>query len=84
MAETQSGADIGNTISPRVSELVDYMWREASGQLEDVLAVPVEAIKVDQVDKAEAALLSIKRILADKTMEKSKRGGLHGHVCMCV
>lgn len=68
---------MGNSLSPRVSELVDYVWTEASGQLEQVLAVPVEAIKVEQVDKAEAALLSIKRALADKTMEKSKRG-------MCV
>lgn len=72
---------MGHALSPHVSELVDYIWTEASGQLEHVLAVPVESIKVEQVDKAEASLLSIKRTLADKAMEKSKRG-----VCvyMCV
>lgn len=53
---------------------MDYIWTEASGQLKDVLAVPVESIKVEQVDKAEAALLSIKRLLADDALEKSKRG----------
>ena len=51
------------SISPEVSQLVDYIWEEASGRLEEVLSVPVDSIKVDQVEKAEAALLSIKRVL---------------------
>lgn len=55
-------------------ELVDYIWTEASGQLEDVLAVPVETIQVEQIDKAEAALLTIRRLLADKSLSTSNRG----------
>ena len=50
-------------MAPEVSQLVDYVWAEASGQLEEVLAVPVETIKTEQVEKAEAALLSLKRYL---------------------
>ena len=46
---------------PEVSRLVDYVWTEATDQLEDVLAVAVETITLDQLDKAEAALLSIRR-----------------------
>lgn len=64
----------GGGIGSQVSSLVDYIWNEASGQLEDVLAVPVASVKVEQVDKAEAALLTIKRLLTDDKMEKSKRG----------
>jgi poly [ADP-ribose] polymerase len=57
-----------------VAALVDYIWTEASGRLKDVLAVSVESIKVEQVDKAEAELLTIKRLLSDSSMERAKRG----------
>ena len=73
LSETQSG-DSGPSISPEVSTLVDYIWTEASGRLKDVLAVPVESIKVEQVDKAEAELLTIKRLLTDSAMETAKKG----------
>ena len=53
---------------------MERVWSEASGQLKDVLGVPVESIKVEQVDKAEAALLTIKRLLSDDTIEKTERG----------
>lgn len=75
LSETQSG-DSGPGLSPEVSTLVDYIWTEANGQLRDVLAVPVESVKVEQVDKAEAELLTIKRLLSDGAMEKSKKGAL--------
>ena len=51
------------SLLPEVSRLVDYVWTEATDQLEDVLAVTVETISQDQLDKAEAALLSIRREL---------------------
>lgn len=49
---------------PEVSQLVNYIWDEASGQLEEVLAVPIETIKLEELNKAEAALLSIKQLLS--------------------
>jgi glucose-6-phosphate dehydrogenase assembly protein OpcA len=42
------------------------------GWLRDVLAVPIESIKVEQVDKTEAELLTIKRLLSDSSMERAK------------
>ena len=51
------------SLLPEVSRLVDYVWTEATDRLEDVLAVTVETISQDQLDKAEAALLSIRREL---------------------
>ena len=66
--------DSGGPIDPPVAALVDYIWTEASGQLDQVLSVPVESIKVEQLDKAEAELLSIKRLLQDNTIKTTKRG----------
>ena len=71
MSETQVGSD---SVDPQVYKLVDYIWTEASGQLEDVLAVAVDSIKLEQLDKAEATLLSIKRLLQEGNMDKSKQG----------
>lgn len=62
VAECRSGRE-GVLMAPEVSQLVDYVWSEASGELEEVLAVPVDTIKTEQVEKAEAALLSLKRCL---------------------
>lgn len=62
VSECRSGG-VGVSMTPEVSQLVDYVWAEASGQLEEVLAVPVETIKTEQVEKAEAALLSLKKCL---------------------
>lgn len=65
-SETRTGADAeGVQVHPSVSKLVEYVWREASGQLEEVLAVPVDSIKAEQLDKAEAALLTIRRLLQE-------------------
>ena len=77
MAEVRSSSSSGVAIVPEVSQLVDYIWEEASGQLEEVLAGPVESMKTEQVDKAEAALLSIRRLL---DQGKETRNG----VCVCV
>ena len=50
-----------------------------------MLAVPVESIKVEQVGKAEAELLTIKRLLTDSAMETAKKGKdipSEGYLCM--
>ncbi|XP_064404134.1 protein mono-ADP-ribosyltransferase PARP4-like isoform X3 [Halichondria panicea] len=60
-ARHSGGGDLN--IAPEVSRLVDYIWEEVSGRLDEVLATPLEAIKMEQVEKAEAALLSIKNLL---------------------
>ena len=74
VSETQTASGFEGQLSPEVSSLVDYIWAEANGQLEDTLSVPVSTLKVEAVDKGEAALLTIKRLLADTDMEKAKRG----------
>ena len=62
------------SLSPEVSRLVDNIWSEALDQLEAVLAVSVETVTQEQLDKAEAALLSIKRDLdGEKSSEKRER-----------
>lgn len=70
-------------MDPEVSQLVDYVWAEASGQLEEVLAVPMETIKTEQVEKAEAALLSLKRCLmktTDTVDPESDRADFYGNL----
>ena len=36
-------------ITPAVAGLVDHIWREAHGRLEEQLATPISAITLDQV-----------------------------------
>ena len=59
------------SLSPDVSRLVNYIWSEAIDQLEGVLAVSVETVTQEQLDKAEASLLSITRELETDTPSKS-------------
>ncbi len=63
LADARHSGGSGLNIAPEVSRLVDYIWEEVSGRLDEVLATPLEAIKMEQVEKAEAALLSIKNLL---------------------
>ena len=64
------------SLLPEVSRLVETIWTEATDQLEDVLAVAVETISLEQLDKAEAALLSIRRELdCEAGPGKNKRVG---------
>ncbi len=39
----------GEKLHPLVCGLVEYMWSETIGELANVLRVPVETIKLDQV-----------------------------------
>ena len=63
MLDIRSSTGASEVIPAEVTDLVGYIWNEANGELNDVLSVPVEGIKLEQVEKAEAALLSIKFIL---------------------
>ena len=81
----QVGVAEGVELHSQLKNLVEYIWAEATGELEEVgtaskfnvwitvsnfhfcscqvLSVSVEHIKLEQVDKAEAALLSLRRLL---------------------
>ena len=61
----------GDSLSLQVTNLVDNVWEEASGELRQVLSVPIESLKAEKVDKAEGALLSIRRML-DESNSPSK------------
>ncbi|XP_019851276.1 PREDICTED: uncharacterized protein LOC100633591 isoform X2 [Amphimedon queenslandica] len=50
-------------LDPLVSKLVEYVWSEAIGEIEGFLTVPLQNIKLEQVEKAEAALMSIRKLL---------------------
>ena len=39
----------GEEIHPLVAQLVEYIWAEAIGELESVLSIPVQSIKLEQV-----------------------------------
>ena len=63
MLDIRSSAGASEELPLRISDLVGYIWNEANGELSDVLSVPVESIKLEEVEKAEAALLSIKLVI---------------------
>ena len=63
MLDIRSSIGGSDVLPADITDLVGYIWNEANGELNDVLSVPVEGIKLEQVEKAEAALLSIKLIL---------------------
>lgn len=80
MAEVRSSSSSGVAIAPEVIQLVEYIWEEASGRLGEVLSVPMESVRLEQVEKAEAALLSIRRLL-----DQGKEGNDNGEsVCVWV
>jgi len=63
MLDIHSSIGASEMMPAEITDLVGYIWNEANGELNDVLSVPVEGIKLEQIEKAEAALLSIKLIL---------------------
>ena len=50
-------------LSPDVANLIDFIWNEATGSLSDILAVPADSIKLEDVEKAEAVLLLLRKSL---------------------
>ena len=78
MAEVRSSSSSGVAIAPEVVQLIEYIWEEASGRLGEVLSVPIESVKLEQVEKAEATLLSIRRLL-----DEGKGGNDNGEGVWC-
>ena len=37
------------TVSPPIGELVEHIWREAMGELESIISVSVNTVKLEQV-----------------------------------
>ena len=52
-----------SVMSPEVANLIDFIWNEATGSLTDILAIPVDSIKLEEVEKAEAILLLLRKSL---------------------
>ncbi|XP_042110862.1 protein mono-ADP-ribosyltransferase PARP4 isoform X2 [Ovis aries] len=52
-----------NSLSPEVSGLVEMLWTEALGRLEDTLLRPVGMISLNDVSKAEGILLLVKQAM---------------------
>lgn len=50
-------------LDKEVCELVEYIWKEAVGELQDIIAVPIKSIKTDQVDGSSLDDTSIIRLL---------------------
>ena len=50
-------------LSPEVANLIDFIWNEATGSLSDILAVSADSIKLEDVEKAEAVLLLLRKSL---------------------
>ncbi|XP_063404518.1 protein mono-ADP-ribosyltransferase PARP4-like [Mytilus trossulus] len=47
-------------LSPSVVELMEHIWKEATGEIEEVISSPLQSLKLEQIEKAEAILLKCK------------------------
>ncbi|XP_065927969.1 protein mono-ADP-ribosyltransferase PARP4 isoform X5 [Magallana gigas] len=54
-------------LSAPVAELMQHIWREAGGEIEQVLSSPLQSIKLDQVEKATAILTQMKESQSDNS-----------------
>ncbi|XP_038058129.1 protein mono-ADP-ribosyltransferase PARP4-like [Patiria miniata] len=59
----ETGLTDGPAISDEVTRLVEYLWREANGELREILSVPYRKIGIGKVEKAEGILLQIRKML---------------------
>ena len=61
----ESSSQEDSSISPEVANLINYIWNEAVGSLADILATPLSSIKLEDVEKAEAILLLLRKSIDD-------------------
>nr|XP_034334282.1 protein mono-ADP-ribosyltransferase PARP4 isoform X4 [Crassostrea gigas] len=54
-------------LSAPVAELMQHIWREAGGEIEQVLSSPLQSIKLDQIEKATAILTQMKESQSDNS-----------------
>ncbi|XP_045149944.1 protein mono-ADP-ribosyltransferase PARP4 [Echinops telfairi] len=59
-----------NTLSQEVSDLVEMIWAEALGHLENILLKPVNKMSLNDVSKAEGILLLVKTALQSGETEQ--------------
>ena len=78
--------DGDSQVDNSVLSLVDHIWTEAQGDLENLLSVPISSISLSSVDQAESILLSITTSIKNKSLGtfdsedlKSKFYGLVPH-----
>ncbi|VDH98080.1 poly [ADP-ribose] polymerase [Mytilus galloprovincialis] len=57
-------------LSPSTVELIEHIWKEATGEIEQEISVPLQSIKLEQIEKAEAILLKIKDCKDDLKVEQ--------------
>ncbi len=61
-------------VSSEVCELVEYVWQAAVGELTDILAVPIENVKMEQV-----WILAVSLLKPPKDFCHNKRETQGGH-----
>ncbi|KAG1683284.1 Poly [ADP-ribose] polymerase 4 [Nymphon striatum] len=47
-------------LSPKILDLLNYLWQEAHGELQSQLATPLQQITINKINEAEGILLSIR------------------------
>ena len=63
MAISDCCSEENSAMSSEVANFIDFIWNEATGCLTDILSIPVNSIKLEDVEKAEAILLLLKKSL---------------------
>ncbi len=77
MAEMKSQSfDSDESIDNETLAFVDHIWAAAQGNLETFLSVPVESIKLADVDNAESIMLSIKNMIQKGSLDGSESSKL--------
>ena len=57
-------------MDPKVTRLVDGLWAESIGFLQDILSQPPHSLQLSQIDRAKAFLLQIRD--SEKQSNKEK------------
>ena len=65
LVNEESSSQEDSSISHEVANLINYIWNEAVGSLADILATPLSSIKLEDVEKAEAILLLLRKSIDD-------------------
>ncbi|XP_071133573.1 uncharacterized protein [Mytilus edulis] len=66
-------------LSPSVVELMEHIWKEATGEIEEVISSPLQSLKLEQIEKAEAVLLKCKNC-----SDNQQRTGLVDEFYSCL
>ena len=61
--------DRDSQVDDKVLSLVNHIWTEAQGDLENLCSVPIDSFNQSNLDQAESILLSIKNVLKSKSRD---------------